>query len=46
MRASTSHFEAIAEATDKDIILYNVPARTGTNLPVSVVKRLAEVLKT
>ena len=35
------HFKAIAEATDKDIILYNVPGRTGSNMSVDSVIRLA-----
>lgn len=36
------HYEAIAQATDLPIILYNVPARTGVNLTVGVIKRLVE----
>ncbi len=35
------HFEMIAEASSCPIILYNVPGRTGMNIPVSVVERLA-----
>ena len=31
------HFEAIAKATEKDIVLYNVPARTGVNIDLSTV---------
>lgn len=34
------HFEMIAEASSCPIILYNVPGRTGMNIPVSVVERL------
>ena len=37
------HFRAIAEATDKPIILYNVPGRTGANLEPATLARLAEV---
>src|SRR5580693_8717456 len=38
------HFKAIAEAvSDKPIVLYNVPARTGANLEPSTVARLAEI---
>jgi 4-hydroxy-tetrahydrodipicolinate synthase len=37
------HFRAIAESTGLPIILYNVPARTGTDLGVDTVARLAEL---
>jgi len=37
------HFKSIAEATDKPIVLYNVPGRTGANLEPATVARLAEV---
>lgn len=36
------HFLTVAEATDKPIILYNVPSRTGTNISVKVYKELAK----
>jgi len=35
------HFRAIAENTDKDIILYNVPGRTSSNLLPETALRLA-----
>jgi len=35
------HFKAIATATDKPIILYNVPGRTGSNMAPATVLRLA-----
>lgn len=35
-------FLAIADATDKPIILYNVPSRTGVNIPISVYRELAK----
>ena len=35
-------FLATAEATDKPIILYNVPSRTGVNIPLSVYRELAK----
>ena len=38
------HFRSIAEATDKPVILYNVPGRTNVNIPVNLVKRLADDL--
>jgi 4-hydroxy-tetrahydrodipicolinate synthase len=38
------HFKAIAEAvSDKPIVLYNVPGRTGANLEPQTVARLAEI---
>jgi 4-hydroxy-tetrahydrodipicolinate synthase len=37
------HFRAIAEATDKPIILYNVPGRTGANIEPATLARLAEI---
>lgn len=36
------HFETIAESTDRPIVLYNVPARTGVNLELATARRLAE----
>lgn len=36
------HYEAIADATEIPIILYNVPSRTGVNIPLSVYERLSE----
>lgn len=35
------HFKAVAAATDKPIILYNVPGRTASNMAVETVVRLA-----
>lgn len=37
------HFSAIAEATDRPIVLYNVPTRTGTDMDVETILRLAEI---
>lgn len=37
------HFRTLAESTDKDIILYNVPGRTGVNLSAETTLRLAEL---
>ena len=39
------HYKAIAEATPKQIILYNVPGRTGCNMLPSTVLRLANDFK-
>jgi 4-hydroxy-tetrahydrodipicolinate synthase len=35
------HYKAMAEATTKPILLYNVPGRTGSNIAVSTIVRLA-----
>jgi 4-hydroxy-tetrahydrodipicolinate synthase len=37
------HFKAIAEASAKPLILYNIAGRTGTNIETSTLLRLAEV---
>ena len=37
------HFRAIADASEKPIILYNIAARTGTNIETSTLRRLAEI---
>lgn len=36
------HFEAIADATSRPIVLYNVPARTGVHLELATARKLAE----
>lgn len=36
------HFKAVAKATDKPIILYNVPGRTSSNMSPETIVRLAE----
>ncbi|HTR89756.1 MAG TPA: 4-hydroxy-tetrahydrodipicolinate synthase [Solirubrobacteraceae bacterium] len=37
------HYEAIAAATDRPILLYNIPARTGTNIGPELLARLAQI---
>lgn len=37
-----AHFTAIADAVNIPIILYNIPGRTGMNMEVSTIKKLAE----
>lgn len=36
------HFETIADATGRPIVLYNVPARTGVNLELATARTLAQ----
>lgn len=36
------HYSAVAQAVDLPLILYNVPSRTGLDIPVSVYKRLSQ----
>jgi 4-hydroxy-tetrahydrodipicolinate synthase len=37
------HFSAIAEATELPMLIYNVPGRTGSDLDVDTILRLAEI---
>lgn len=37
------YFKAVAASTQKDVLLYNVPGRTGSNLEASTTLRLAEI---
>ena len=37
------HYKLIAENVNCPIILYNVPSRTGVNLSISLLKKLAEI---
>ena len=37
------HYEAVARAVSIPLILYNVPSRTGVDIPVSVYRRLARI---
>ena len=37
-----AHYTAVADASDKPVILYNVPSRTGCNLLPATVAQLAE----
>jgi 4-hydroxy-tetrahydrodipicolinate synthase len=37
------HFRAIAEASQKPIVLYNIAGRTGTNIDTATLRRLAEI---
>ncbi len=37
------HFKTVAESTDLPVLMYNIPARTGTNMLPETVARLSEV---
>lgn len=37
------HFKTVAESCKKPVVLYNIKGRTGVNVEVSTMKRLAEV---
>jgi len=41
-RGIIAHFEACAAATDKPVILYNIPTRTGVDMPNELLAELAE----
>jgi 4-hydroxy-tetrahydrodipicolinate synthase len=38
-----AHFEAIAQATDRPIVAYNIPARVIVNIEPDTISRLAEI---
>ena len=37
------HYEAVAAATDRPTLLYNIPSRTGTNIPPELLAELAQI---
>jgi 4-hydroxy-tetrahydrodipicolinate synthase len=37
------HYETVAKATDKPLLLYNVPSRTATNMPPDLLAELAQI---
>ncbi len=37
------HYEAVASATDRPILLYNIPGRTATNMGPDLLSELAEI---
>ena len=39
----TRHYEAVARATDKPTLLYNIPGRTATNMPPDLLAELARI---
>ncbi|HSZ13931.1 MAG TPA: 4-hydroxy-tetrahydrodipicolinate synthase [Solirubrobacteraceae bacterium] len=37
------HYEAVAAATDRPVLLYNIPSRTGTNIGPELLGQLAQI---
>jgi 4-hydroxy-tetrahydrodipicolinate synthase len=42
-RGIVRHFEEVAKATDKPIVLYNIPSRTATDMPNDLLAELAQI---
>jgi 4-hydroxy-tetrahydrodipicolinate synthase len=42
-RGIVRHFEEVATATDKPIVLYNIPSRTATDMPGDLLAELAQI---
>ncbi len=42
-RGIIRHFQEVARATDKPILLYNIPSRTGTDMPNDLLAELAQI---
>ncbi len=42
-RGVKAHFEAAAAATDRPVVLYNIPSRTATDMPNDLLAELAEI---
>ncbi|HEV7528775.1 MAG TPA: 4-hydroxy-tetrahydrodipicolinate synthase [Solirubrobacteraceae bacterium] len=39
----TRHYETVAQATDKPMLVYNIPGRTATNMPPDLLAELAQI---
>lgn len=42
-RGIVRHYEEVAKATDKPILLYNIPGRTAVNMGLDLLARLAQI---
>jgi 4-hydroxy-tetrahydrodipicolinate synthase len=42
-RGIKAHFEAVAAATDRPIVAYNIPGRTATDMPNDLLAELAQI---
>jgi 4-hydroxy-tetrahydrodipicolinate synthase len=39
----TRHYETVAKATDRPMLVYNIPGRTATNMPADLLAELAQI---
>jgi 4-hydroxy-tetrahydrodipicolinate synthase len=37
-----AHFQACREATDQELVIYNIPSCTGCHIPVTTIRKMAE----
>ena len=42
-RGIVAHFEAIAAASDRPVVVYNIPSRVVVNIEPDTISRLAEI---
>ncbi len=42
-RGIVRHYEEVARATDRPVLLYNIPSRTATNMPPDLLAELAQI---
>jgi len=42
-RGIVRHYEEVARATDKPVLLYNIPSRTAVNMPPDLLAELAQI---
>ena len=42
-RGLIRHYEVVAAASDVPVLLYNIPSRTGTNIPPQLLAELAQI---
>jgi 4-hydroxy-tetrahydrodipicolinate synthase len=42
-RGILAHYQAVAAATDRPIVAYNIPSRTGTDMPNDLLAELAQI---
>jgi 4-hydroxy-tetrahydrodipicolinate synthase len=42
-RGIVRHYEEVARATDRPVLVYNIPVRTGTNMPPDLLAELAQI---